>query len=348
MPVITETELKKQIKARSFLPIYVLCGTEQLYIKHYTKLLTEAVAGKEPSDFNFHTFSGEVDLDTLASAIGVVPFMSEYNCVLVTDIFLDMLNADDLNKLKAICKMQAEGTVLILSMPSYVPKRNAKAWEAIQKSAQKDGAVVKFDKPDDTKLEKHIGKWANAQGKFISRINASHLIKLCGKDLTRLKNEVDKLCAYSDGEEITMQAIDLLVAQSLEAKIFSLSDQVLAGRGDDAFCTLDVLFYQKEEPVMMLYVLSNAFTDAYRVRVADESGVPLKTLAEDFACKNRTFALERARRSTRSVSTEALRRCLAVLSEADNRMKSVRVNERLFLEQLIAQLLLLAREGKRS
>ena len=71
MPVITETELKKQIKARSFLPIYVLCGTEQLYIKHYTKLLTEAVAGKEPSDFNFHTFSGEVDLDTLASAIGV-------------------------------------------------------------------------------------------------------------------------------------------------------------------------------------------------------------------------------------------------------------------------------------
>ena len=102
--------------------------TEQLYIKHYTKLLTEAVAGKEPSDFNFHTFSGEVDLDTLASAIGVVPFMSEYNCVLVTDIFLDMLNADDLNKFKAICKMQAEGTVLILSMPSYVPKRNAKAF----------------------------------------------------------------------------------------------------------------------------------------------------------------------------------------------------------------------------
>ena len=146
MPLITEAELKKQIKSRTFSPVYVLCGSEQLYIKHYTERLTEAVAGKSPSDFNFHRFSGEVNLDTLASAIGVVPFMSEYNCVLVTDLFLDMLNADELDKLKAICRMKAEGTVLIVSMPSYVPKRNAKAWEAIQKRAQKDGSVIKFDK----------------------------------------------------------------------------------------------------------------------------------------------------------------------------------------------------------
>lgn len=347
MPLITEAELKKQIKTRSFSPVYVLCGSEQLYIRQYTKLLTDAVTGKEPSDFNFHPFSGEINLDTVASAIGVVPFMSEYNCVLLTDVFLDMMSADELDKLKAICRMKAEGTILILSMPSYVPKRNAKTWEAIQKRAQKDGSVVKFDKPTDDKLEKYIAKWANQQGKFITRLNASRLIKLCGSDLTRLKNEVDKLCAYTSGEEIQMDAIDLLVAQTLEARIFSLSDQVLQGRGDDAFRTLDLLFAQKEEPVMMLYVLSNAFTDAYRVRVADESGVDVKTLAKDFDYKNRAFALERARRSTKSISTEALRNCLDALSEADEKMKSVAVNPRLFLEQLTARLLLLAREGKR-
>ena len=118
MPLITEAELKKQIKNRDFSPVYVIYGSEQMYVREYTKKLVDAVAGRQPSDFNFHTFSGEVNLDTLASAIGVVPFMSEYNCVVVTDIFLDMLNADDLDKLKEICKTTAEGTVLIISMPS--------------------------------------------------------------------------------------------------------------------------------------------------------------------------------------------------------------------------------------
>lgn len=347
MPVITEADLKKQIKSRSFAPFYLLCGTEQLYIKQYTKLLTEAVAGKHPSDFNFHSFSGEVDLDTLASAIGVVPFMSEYNCVLVTDIFLDMLDKEDIRKFQTICGMRAEGTVLILSMPSYVPKSNAKEWVALQKSAQKNGTLIKFDSSDEAVTEKYIAKWCNQQGKLISRLNASRLIKLCGRDLTRLKNEVDKICAYTSGEEVSMEAIDKLVSQTLETKIFALSDQVLAGRGDDAFQTLNRLFYQREEPVMMLYVLTNAFTDAYRVRVADESGVKNAVLAEDFAYGKRTFVLDRARRSTRGVSTEALRRCLDALMDADLKMKSVSVNERLLLEQLIARLLLLAREGKR-
>ena len=222
MPLITEADLKKQIKSRSFSPVYVLCGSEQLYIRQYTKLLTDAVTGKAPSDFNFHRFSGEVNLDTVASAIGVVPFMSEYNCVLLTDIFLDMMSADELDKLKSICKMKAEGTVLILSMPSYVPKRNAKAWEAIQKRAQKDGSVVKFDKPTDDKLEKYIAKWANQQGKFITRLNAARLIKLCGNDL---------IIVAVVGEQLRCQTLD--GRNNLSSHLSSFAQDVSDGFTDN-------------------------------------------------------------------------------------------------------------------
>ena len=120
MPLITKEELNSQIKERRFAPIYVICGSEQMYVSGYTRKLAEAVAGKNPSEFNFHTFGGSVDLDTLAAAVEVVPFMSEYNCVLVTDIFIDEYNSDDAAKLKAICKRAVPGTVLIISMPSYV------------------------------------------------------------------------------------------------------------------------------------------------------------------------------------------------------------------------------------
>ena len=346
MPLITKEELNSQIKERRFAPIYVICGSEQMYVSGYTRKLAEAVAGKNPSEFNFHTFGGSVDLDTLAAAVEVVPFMSEYNCVLVTDIFIDEYNSDDAAKLKAICKRAVPGTVLIISMPSYVPKKNASVFESIFKRAQKDGCAIRFEAPQRKDIEKNIAKWANSRGKIIRQNTVSRLIAFCGTDLYRLKNEVEKLCAYTKGEEISYEAVDLLVAPTLETKIFALSDAVLAGRGDLAFNTLDRLFSQKEEPVVILYVLSIAFVDAYRVRVADESGVKQSVLSEDFSYGKRSFVLNNTRTAAKFVSTEALRKCLSVLAEADLKMKSVSMNERLLIEQLIARILMIAKEGK--
>lgn len=347
MALINAEELTKQIKSRNFSPVYVLCGTEQMYIKEFTKKLVNAVAGKQPSDFNYHTFSEDVDLDTLAAAVQVVPFMSEYNCVLVSDIYLDRLNSEDSSKFKAICKSVAEGTVLIISMPTYVPKNNTALWKSIQKRAEKDGTVVKFNVPDDKTIEKYIAKWANEQGKFISRVDASRLIKLCGKDMNLLKNEVAKICAYSQGEEVSGDAIDKLVSTNLEYRVFALSEAVLSGMGDKAFRILDVLFMQKEEPVMILYALSTSFIDAYRVCVAIESGVNKKTIAEDFDYGKRYFVLDNVGNAALRLGTEALRKSLDALAQADLKMKSVTVNQRLHLEQLIAQLLLIAKEGRK-
>lgn len=346
MPKITEAELKKHIKQKSFSPVYVLYGSEQMFIKRYTEMLAGAVAGKNPSDFNFHTFSGDINLDELAAAMQIVPFMSEYNCVLITDIFLDTLNSDDTDRLKTILAQKISGTVLIISMPSYVPKKNAAAFTSIVKKAEKNGSVIKFEKLDQNTLERYIAKWANQNGKFISHINASKIISSCGTDLNLLKNETDKICAYAKGEEITLDDINKLVTVNLETRIFALSDAVLSGHGDAAFQTLDRLFYQKEEPVVMLYVLAGSFVDAYRMRVANECGVPQSTVANDFEYGKRTFALKKAASSTRKISTEALRKCLDAILEADVAFKSTSVNYRLYLEQLIAKLLLIAREGR--
>ena len=107
MPKITEADLKKHIKEKRFSPVYVIFGEEQMYVKNYTKMLLEAVAGKTPSDFNFHSFKGEIKLDELASAMHVVPFMSEYNCVLLEDVFFDIMSDSDLKRIKDICAIQS-------------------------------------------------------------------------------------------------------------------------------------------------------------------------------------------------------------------------------------------------
>ena len=98
---------------------------------------------------------------------------------------------------------------------------------------------------------------------------------------------------------------------------------------------------------MLLYVLSSAYIDAYRMRVATECGIDEKTVAADFDYKNRSFALKRASRAASRISTDALRKSIDILTEADLSLKSVRVNPRLHMEQLIARLLITAQEGRR-
>ncbi len=346
MAKITEAELKKQIKTKSFSPVYLIYGSEQMFVKQYTQLLTQSVTGKNPSDFNFHTFNGDIELDDFAASLQIVPFMSEYNCVVVTDIHLDNMDSDSLDRFKEITNKPYEGTILIISMPTYIPSKNKAAFNALVKRVDKIGSVCEFAKLNQAMLERYVAKWANENGKMISHVNASKIISNCGDDLNLLKNEVSKISAYAQGEEITLSDIEKLSTINLETKIFALSDAVLNGNGDKAFSTLDLLFYQREEPIMMLYVLSASYIDAYRIRIADECGILKDNVAKDFEYKNRAFVLQNARKATAKVSTEALRKSLSVLIEADEKFKTTSVNARLYMEQLIAQLLLIAKEGR--
>lgn len=346
MAKLNDKELNKHIKEGSFLPVYVLYGDEQLYVKAFTDKLVKAIAGKEPSQFNFHTFSGDINLDDFAASLQIVPFMSKYNCVLVSDMYFDNCTGDELKRFAEITKTVPDGTILIVSMPTYKPSKNKAAFTAFIKNADKLGAVCEFKALTQNETERFIAKWANANGKIISHVNAAKLISCCGSDLNLLKNEINKLCAYAKGEEVTLEDIEKLATVNLESKIFALSDAVLNSNAQKAFNSLDILFYQREEPIMMLYALSSSYIDAYRMRVADECAVNKQEVAREFDYKSRAFALDSAKRATARVSTEALRKSIDLLLKADTDFKTASVNARLYMEQLIAQLMLIAKEGR--
>lgn len=341
-----DKELNKHIKEGKFLPIYAIYGEEQMYVKSFTEKLVKAVAGDEPSEFNFHTFSGDVNLDDFAASLQIIPFMSRYNCVLLSDMYFDNCSSDELKRFSEITKNIPDGTVLIVSMPTYKPSKNKAAFTSFVKHADKVGAVCEFKTLTQNETERFIAKWANSNGKLISHVNAAKLISYCGSDLNLLKNEVDKICSYARGEEITLEDIEKLATLNLESKIYTLSDAVLNGNAQKAFNTLDILFYQREEPIMMLYVLSSSYIDAYRIRVADECGVSKQEVAKIFDYKSRAFVLDSARRATSKVSTQAIRKSLDLLLQADVDFKTTSVNARLYMEQIIAQLLLIAKEGR--
>ena len=157
---------------------------------------------------------------------------------------------------------------------------------------------------------------------------------------------MDKLCAYVNEGEITFEAIDTIVTKNLATKVFDMTKAVISGEWDNAFERLDLLFYQREEPIMILAELSNTYTDIYRVRLAVESGMRAEDVAKDFDYKRKEFRLKKAERASAGLTTDDICKCLEYLAETNTAMNSSSANKRLMLEQLIAKLIITGKRVK--
>ena len=109
MAQLKESELKKQIKEKAFVPLYFLYGEEKYLISHYTEAIVNKVLGKSYSDFNFQAFDGgKASIDEIADAAQALPLFAERKCVLVKDLNVEALNAGELAKLYQLLKQVIE------------------------------------------------------------------------------------------------------------------------------------------------------------------------------------------------------------------------------------------------
>lgn len=341
---MTESELKKHLSSKDVAKLYVIYGDEKKYIKTYTDLLVDKIAGKNPSEFNYHEFKDNYDIHQICLCMLTIPFMNDYNLVKISDLDLSEFLKEDTDELISAIKDIPDGTVVLFSMPTLQQDyKNLGEFKKILTEAEKNGVVVEFKKMGDMALEKHLSTLASRNNVGLSRINADKIINICGNDLTTLINEIDKLCAYvGENNEITEKDIELLVVKNLEAKVFSLAEAVTKGRGDEAMRILDILLYQREDPIAILSVLSSAYIDFYRGRVADECGVQISKIAKDFNYRNRAFVLKKKT----VLTTEGLRDSIDLIIEVDGKMKSSSINQKITLEKLISKLLIIAKKGR--
>ena len=347
MPEITEAELKKQIEKSDFSNLYVLYGEESYLIGYYAQKLIAKAKGGAFEDFNLQRCEGDTAaMDAVAAAVEALPFMAERKCVAVSDLDVDSLRAGELGKLEQIVESISPSTVLVLYLPCVPVNARSAKWKKFLAAANKQGCTVQFKRRSNPDLEKLLCSGASKRSCELSRQNAGRMIRSSGNDLQTLMNELDKLCAFVGEGEITAQVIDRMVVQNLEARVYDLSKAILSGQYDRAYGILDLLFYQNEEPVSILAVLSSAYVDIYRVRTSVQSGLSATEPAKYFDYARKEFRLTNAEIDSRRLSTAMLRESLRVLLEADTALKSARGDRRLVMEKLIAQLLSIAEKEK--
>ncbi len=347
MPILNESELKLQIKASEFSNLYFLFGEEKYLVKHYSKILEQKIVNPSFADFNLHKYDGKtINLDDVAVAAEALPMMSDYSCIVINDLPIDSMNADDSTALEQIISDIPETTVIIITYPTLNVNVKASKGKKTFDNIVKFGTVVEFKRFSLQQLCKLIEKGAKERGCDIGFSEANYLISSIGDDMIVIFNELEKICAFKRQGKISKADIDAVVIKSVQARAFDLAKALVNNNCDTAMAILDTLISMKEEPINILGAIITPYVDMYRAKVYVSGGMRAEDASKDFNYRNKEFRLTNAARSASKYSINQLRSFLEVLNEADILLKSTSISGRLVLEQTITKLLLVSNGEK--
>ena len=340
MPIIQETELKKQIKDNNFSRIYLIYGSETYLKRHYYNLLVSKCVGQDFADFNLHIFDSPSDIKEISAAAEMLPVMSERTCVVIKDLKLSDIDDSGKKELLRLIADIPETCVLVIC--ELTADADGKEWKEIITACEKAGSVIRLDKMSTDELIRYVIKGAAARNCSVDRSAASYFIGYTGDDMTHVLNELEKLCAYTGQGVITKSAIDTVTVKNTEVRVFELSKNLISGNCARAFSILDQLLKQKEEPVSILATLIMTYVDMYRAKVALAGGKRPEDMAKIFNYGKSDFRLRNAARNVSKTDISTLRISLDILSQTDEMLKSTSLDQRTLLEEAMIRLSLAA------
>lgn len=348
MAIIFEEMLKKQIAKKPIPNSFILFGNDSYLKKLYCDKISKSVADADDI-FNFAKFQNDCDLQEVYDFALQMPLMSEQKAVILCDFDFENANKTDFDKLCDLIKDIPDSCVFILYFDSLdFDSKKSNRFKKISSLLEDSGGVVaRLDHRKASELAKMLSDGAVKRGCKLDFSTASYIVETVGEDITLLKNELLKLTSYAKNRAITKADVDLVCVKTIEASVYNLSKFILSCKTTEALCLLDELFFQRVEPIAILYTISATFTDMYRVFTATDNGENIATVKELYKYpKNKEFLVDNASRSLKSFDRKKLNLCLLALTDADKKLKSFSLEQRVVLEQLIIKLIYIISKGE--
>jgi DNA polymerase-3 subunit delta len=343
---ITKEELRRNLKARDFAPVYFLFGSE-LYLRDIAaKTISDlALADSQLREFNETEFSlvgGSDQLGTALAAADQLPMMSGRRVIRILDVRITATGAketvkeDDVPSLERYLTNPSPSTVLIL-LGDEVDKRKKSAKLLLEKAV-----AVEFESLDDADAIKWLSSKIRDEGFSADEIALRMLVSYAGHDLRLLNSEASKVMTASLPDKVvTAKLIEDLVSPSRELSNFDLVDFILAGNRSRSLQTVRKILDDGGEPLMIIGLLSSNFqrlmTAKEMIRNNMDKGEIARTLRLPYRKQDEFLAV--VRRASYEKLTWMMRRLL----ETDLAIKTSRggggpAGSKMQLEVLVSEL----------
>ena len=142
-----------------------------------------------------------------------------------------------------------------------IPAKLNKKLESLKK--EKKLEVFLFLKEDDKDIKKYIQEELE-----ISQFEADTLLEMIGKNPFKVRNEVDKIKVYLNGEKFEIGKIRNIVSVQKEYRIYEMTENIFSGKAQEVIDYLETT----KEYMGILYQLYNELEIMYKLSSLKESG----------------------------------------------------------------------------
>lgn len=266
--------LKEDIKSEKFHNIYLLYGEEDYLKRMYRDNLKKAVLN-DSDEMNYSYFEGNsVDITEIRNIADTLPFFSDYRIVIVENSGMFKSSNDFADYLSGM-----PDTTIILFVEKEIDKRNK-----LYKYVNKNGIAVEMNQMSAHETKSFVGMILKQNNKIIREKTAEYLLQHIDNSMINIKNELDKLIAYTEGrDEITIEDIDDICPVQITGRIFQMIDSVAECNVNQAMSLYHDLLQLRESSMSILYLLTRHFNILLQIKslnstskseIAKKIGIP--------------------------------------------------------------------------
>ena len=221
--VATYDAVLKDLKARSFAPIYILMGEESFFIDRLSDFIADNVLPPEERDFNQTVvFGSDVTPSQIVDMARQYPVMpARYNVIIVKEA----QNLRSWDVVEKYLDHPVKSTILVFCYKNGTIDRRKK----IVAKAETVGVVFESKKKKDYELATFIRSYLKQREVTIDDKSAAMIAEHVGADLSRLVSELDKVLISlpADNRVVTPEIVERQIGVSKDFNVFELRNAIV-------------------------------------------------------------------------------------------------------------------------
>lgn len=319
--------INEDIKSGQLKRLYLLYGEEAYLRRQYRDKLKNAIIGDDTMNYHYQEGKTAVTGEIIDLA-ETMPFFAERRLIILENSGLFKSGGEELS---AYLSGGAPETAYFVFVEKEVDKRSR-----LYKTVQSRGYAAEFAVQEEAVLKKWILGMMKKEGKKISASALDHLLEKTGTDMENIRKETEKLFCYClEKEAIEIRDIDEICTKRISSHIFDMVGAIAEKKQKRALELYYELLALKEPPMRILFLIARQFNMLLQAKELKKKGLSNKAIGEKIGLPG--FIAGKYVTQAAGFTGEALREAVEACVEAEEAIKTGKMNDNMSVELLIVR-----------